>query len=246
MATIRAEFRKLLSVRSTYIVTGLVALVVAFIAFYPNGIKVSAGDLLNPSLLALDVTGALNICVFGGIVAILLMTHEYRYNTIMYTLTASRSRSKVLLAKIITISAYALLLAVMVAVLSPLFAYLGIKVHGGTLSPQTFHIWSLAWRTLYYGWAYGMAGLVIAVLVRSQVGAIAALLLIPGLVEGLLTELLKKNAVYLPFSALNTLTRPDNFGGGSLSPITAVVVFLLYLVVAWFVAWVLFLRRDAN
>lgn len=246
IAALKSEFRKLLSVRSTYLVTGLVVAFVIFIASYIEGWRLMPPDLSNPNLLAADVLGALNVTVFGAIVAILLMTHEYRYSTIMYTLTACRSRTQVLIAKFIVVSAYALLLAVIVGVLSPLMSALGIHLHGNTLAPQTIHLWDLTWRSLFYGWAYGVAGLLIAVLVRSQIASITALFLIPGLAEQLLTLLLKKNAVYLPFSALNEVIRNGNMGGGSLTPGRAALVFGGYLLVGWIVAWVLFLRRDAN
>jgi ABC-type transport system involved in multi-copper enzyme maturation permease subunit len=251
MTTLKAEFRKLLSVRSTYIITALVVALVIFVAFYINGWRLSPADLHDPSQLASDVTGALNITVFGAIVGILLMTHEYRYNTIMYTLTSSNSRSKVLLAKFITVSAYALFLAVLIGVLSPIMSYLGVHLHGHALVPQTLHYGNLAWRSLFYGWGYGMAGLLLAVLSRNQVASIVALFLIPDLGEQLLGLLLKHNTVYLPFSSLNqvirygTSVRDPNINS-SLSPGKAAGVYCIYLVVGGIVAWILFLRRDAS
>lgn len=248
IAALKAEFRKLLTVRSTYIVTGLVLVLVIFIAGYIEGWQLSPADLQQPNQFGSDVFGALNLSIFGAIIAILLMTHEYRYNTIMYTLTASNSRSKVLLAKIVTISVYAVFLTVMVGLLSPIVCSIGIHLHGHTLVPQVLHVGDLLWRSLFYGWAYGMAGLLLAVLIRVQVGAIAALFLIPGLIEQLLGQLLKHNTVYLPFSSLDQVinSSASNPSGGQLAPGKAALVFLTYLVIGWIVAWILFLRRDAN
>jgi len=53
-------------------------------------------------------------------------------------------------------------------------------------------VWSLLWRSVFFTWGYAMAGLLIALLIRSQVGAIASLFLIPSTVETLLGLLLKK------------------------------------------------------
>lgn len=248
MSALKAEFRKLLTVRSTYIVTALVIVLVCLIAFYVEGWRLTPAELYDPNQLASDVLGGLNLTVFGAIIAILLVSHEYRYNTIMYTLTSINSRSKVLVAKIITISAYALFLAVLVGVLSPILTYLGLHAHGHSLAPQTLHVWNLAWRSLFYGWGYGMAGLLLAILIRSQVGAIAALFLIPGLAEQLLAQLVKSNAIYLPFTALSQVIDNGSApapGGGHLTPSKAALVFLTYLVVGWVIAWYLFLRRDA-
>jgi ABC-type transport system involved in multi-copper enzyme maturation permease subunit len=248
ITALKAEFRKLLTVRSTYIITILVLLFIAFIAFYVEGWRLAPHDLLSPTQLSDDVFGALSLSVFGAIIAILLMTHEYRYNTIMYTLTSSNSRARVLVSKVIVISVYALFLTAVIAVLSPVASYLGIHANGHSLAPQTLHVGNLIWRSLFYGWSYGMAGLLLATLIRVQVGAIAALFVIPGAIEPLLGELLKHNAVYLPFTAQGqVLGQGASFGGGApLSPSKAAVVFTVYLVVGWVVAWILFLKRDAN
>lgn len=247
MATLKSEFRKLLTVRSTYIITILVLALVAFIASYVEGWRLGPKDLQVPTQLSGDVFGALSLSVFGAVVAILLMTHEYRYNTIMYTLTGSNSRSKVLLSKIITISVYALFLTAVIGVLSPVASYLGVHAHGHTFAPQTLHYGNLAWRSLFYGWSYGMIGLLLAALIRVQVGAIVALFVIPSAIEALLSELLKHNAIYLPFTALNEVIGNTGFNSGKpLSPGKAAIALAVYLVVGWIVAWILFLKRDAN
>lgn len=247
MPTLKSEIRKLLTVRSTYIITGLIVLLILLIAGYIEGWRLAPTDLRSPQQFSSDVLGALSLTIFGSIIAILLMTHEYRYNTIVYTLTSSNSRSKVLLAKIITISLYAVFITVLAGVLSPLAAYAGIHLHGHSLAPQTVHVWNLTWRSLFYGWTSGMVGLLLAVLIRSQIGAIVTLFLIPGLVEQFLAQLLKHSAVYLPFTARDQVlsTGGAATGGGSLTPTKAAFVFMCYLVVGWIVAWILFVRRDA-
>jgi ABC-type transport system involved in multi-copper enzyme maturation permease subunit len=243
LSALKSEFRKLLTVRSTYFVTALVFALVVFIGGYINGWMLSKDVLFLPTLLESDVVNAIvPMMMFGAIVAILLMTHEYRYNTIMYTLTASNSRINVLLAKFLAVSAYALFLTVLVGVVSPAASYIGIHAHGHTLVPQTWHWGTLVWHTLFYGWAYSVAGLLLAVLVRSQVGAIAALFLIPGVVEQLLTLVLKHNAIYLPFTVLQSVLG----GSDKISDVKGALVFVAYLVVGWIVATILFLKRDAN
>ena len=248
IAAIKAEFRKLLTVKSTYFITVLVLVFVAFIAFYVEGWRLKPSDLMQSNQLSGDVFGALNLSIFGAVIGILLMTHEYRYNTIMYTLTSSNSRSRVLFAKVIAISVYALVLSAIIAVLSPIASYLGIHAHGHSLAPQIVNVGNLAWRSLFYGWSYGLEGLLLAALIRVQVGAIVALFVIPAAIEPLLGQLLNHSAVYLPLVAHNEVIGDQGgFSGGSpLSPGKAALVFVAYLVVGWIVAWILFLRRDAN
>jgi ABC-2 type transport system permease protein len=251
MAALKAEFRKLLSIRSTYFILLFVVVLAIFFGFYVSGWKLDRAGLLNPNAFANDVTDAISfVSIFAALIAVLLMTHEYRYNTIMYTLTSSNSRSKVLLAKILVISTFSVVFTLCIGVLSPLLSYLGIHAHHLKLVPQTLHYGNLIWRSLFYGWGYAMAGLVIATLIRSQVGAIVTLLIVPTTVESLLGLLLKHNTVYLPFSSLNQVIGSGSSmrdpNGGHLSPGKAAAVYCIYLVVGWIVAWTLFLRRDAN
>lgn len=247
---LRAEFRKLLTVRTTYGITIFVVLFVSIIGFYFEGWRLSPAALHDPMQFTGDVTGALNLAVMAAVVAVLLMTSEYRYNTIMYTLTSSNSRSKVLLSKIIVVSVYAVFLGVLIGVLSPGMSYLGALAHGHSFVPQTLHISNLAWRSLFYAWGFGMAGLLLATLTRNQIFSIVALFLIPDVVEQTLGFLLlKHNTVYLPFAALSHVINGNDMStvtGSNLSAAKAAAVYCTYLVVGWFVAWILFLRRDAN
>jgi ABC-type transport system involved in multi-copper enzyme maturation permease subunit len=248
LATIKSEFRKLYSVRSTYVITALGLLLTIFIAGYGQGYNLKGADLHNPNHYTDIITLALtNIpLILGSIVALLLITHEYRYNTILYTLTNSKSHTRVLLAKIVTITVYALVLTAVVAVLAPLASYVGIAIKGNHLVAQTIPYASLLWRCLYYGWTTLLAALVIGVLVRSQVGAIVTLFVVPT-VELMFTSLLKTKAIYLPFTGTSNaiLTHPPA-SQGVMSYGRAAIVFGVYLIVAWVIAWILFLRRDAN
>jgi ABC-type transport system involved in multi-copper enzyme maturation permease subunit len=246
MAELKSEFRKLLTIRSTYYLLGLTLFLVLLVGFYIEGYRLDAKQLSDPMLLNNSVTDAISsLILFAGIVGLLLMTHEYRYNTIIYTLTASRSRSKVLAAKIIALSVFALIFVALVGILSPLMTDLGVHVarHTDLMAPQTINYGDVAWRLLYYSWAYVIAALMLAVIIRNQVAAIVSLFLIPT-VEALLTLLLKNNGVYLPFTALGAVvTHPSQ---GSITPARAALVFAAYLIVGWAVAWILFSRRDAN
>src|SRR5665213_1030095 len=186
IAATKAEIRKLLTVRSTYIIFTLSVLLAVFFAFYADGLR--AGQTVHdPSKLAGEVTSAISaVALLGALVGVLLMTHEYRYNTIMYTLTSSRNRTRVLLAKIIAVSLFAVVFSLVLAVLSPSLAYLGIHVKGLHLVHQVFPVWSLLWRSIFVGWGFAMLGLLLSVIIRSQVGTIATLFLVPSTVEQLL------------------------------------------------------------
>jgi len=245
IAALRAEWRKLFTIRSTYVLIAMAFLFLGLVELYAKGYKASAADLNNPHHIADSLIIGLNSLpvVLGTIVAVLLMTHEYRYNTIMYTLTAINSRSKVLLAKILAVSVFALGFTFAIVAVSPILIYLGVHAHGNSLAAQTLPYGDLLWRCLFFGWASILAGLLLATLIRNQIGAVVALFVIPTL-EQVAALLLKNNAVYLPFMSFNeVLTSPEK---GSISYAHAALVFSAYLIVGWIVAWVLFLRRDAN
>lgn len=244
---IRSELRKLFTVRSTYVIILLCLAVTVFFAFYISGYHAKV-DVTERDLVANEMLFIVQpLSLFISLVAILHLTHEYRYNTIMYTLTAARRRTQVLLAKILVISVFAILLALLVCALVPLLTQLGVHAKGLSIVPQSIPFQSILGRTTFYSWGNAMLALLFSFIIRSQVGAIAFILLFPGPGEGLLGLLLKDNAKYLPFRALGGVLQgtipPDS---SLLQSGDAAKVLMLYLVIGWLVAWLLFLRRDAN
>ena len=229
MNTIKAEFKKLFTIRSTYLIIAIVFILVIFFAFYINGWRINQIDLHNPTTLAGDISGAINVTsVFAALAALLLITHEYRYNTIVYSLTAVNSRSKVLISKILVITGFALMFTLIFGALTPLFSLLGIDLHHLKLVPQTIPYKTLIWHCLFYGWGYVMAGSVIAALIRNQVAAIITLFVAPGTVEALLYLWLKNNIVYFPFTALHVIlnSHPDERVTVGITAFHAVLVFM--------------------
>ncbi len=246
IADLKAEFRKLLSVRSTYFIVGATLLIVMFFAGFISGFKAVPTDLRSPTLLAEQSTNAV---VFVGLIlafaGLLLVGHEYRYNTIMYTLTAANRRYKVLLAKLIAVSTFALITSLMVTFFSPLCTIIGVHLHGHTVSPQAYDYWTILWRCLFCGWGYAMYAFILITVLRNQVGAIVTFLLVPLIGENILGLLLKHNTKYLPFTAVQAVAAPDNLGNHLSAGHEALVV-LAYVLVGMVLSALLFIRRDAN
>jgi ABC-2 type transport system permease protein len=242
ISAIKSEFRKLLTIRSTYVICLLSFALLVFFAFYIGGLRAGAASN-DPGKLTSDVMGAINfLSIFIAIASALIMTHEYRYNTILYTLTASKSRLRVLLAKVIVVSVFSIVFTLVAGTLSPILSYMGMSLHHLTVVHQNIQISDLLWRGIFYGWAYGMIGLLFATLIRSQIGTMVAIFFIPSTIEPLLGLLLKEKVAYLPFNALNAIA-------GNLTVLThakAAVLVTVYLLAGWIIAFVLFLRRDAN
>jgi ABC-type transport system involved in multi-copper enzyme maturation permease subunit len=169
----------------------------------------------------------------------------------MYSLTAASSRTHVLLAKMIVVSIYSILLTALVTGIAPLLTKLGMAVRGVDLAAQNLPFMDIWLHAIFYGWAFSMLALLIAAIVRSQVGTLAILLLFPVLGESLLSLLLKENAKYLPFTALGQVLQsaiPGQLRGVmlNLSGTQAILVVLAYIAGLGLLAWLLFRRRDAN
>ncbi|HTE57996.1 MAG TPA: ABC transporter permease [Verrucomicrobiae bacterium] len=247
LSSFKSELRKILSIRSTYIILLFAVAMNLLFAFYVTGWHTAPEALADPKFLSVQVISAISaLGLFGGLVAILLVTHEYRYNTIVFTLTANKSRSQVFLSKLLTITLFAVVFTAVFGALSPLLSLLAIHIRGLDMGHQTIQVWHLVWHSLLAGIAYVVYAFIIAMIIRVQVGAIAAIFLIPATIEPLLGLVLKKNVAYLPFNALNMSLGTGPPDAMAISDNRAALVVVTYMVVGLLVAWVLFLRRDAN
>jgi ABC-type transport system involved in multi-copper enzyme maturation permease subunit len=244
--TIKAEFRKLLSVRSTYFNLIICLLIVALFAGYGEGVKANPKDLLSPTILMEQSTSAV---VFVGLilafVGLLLAGHEYRYNTIGYTLTGANRRWKVMASKFIVISVFAIVASLIMAFFSPLCTIIGAHIVGHPIGPQVFDIWSVVWRCAFTGWGYAMYALILILIMRNQVGAIVTFLLVPLIGENILMQLFKHIGQNLPFTALQGVAQPTGLGNHTTSGHEALIV-LVYVAVGLAISSILFIRRDAN
>lgn len=240
---LKSELKKLLTVRSTYVIILLCIILTGIFAFWAAGLRATPDSLASPLLLYHQMSGAVGaVSLILALIGILMITHEYRFNTITYTLSSSNSRIKTVLSKIIIAVALSMALTILFAILSPVFTWLGLTLGGHDAVAQTFYFRDIWWRCLLYGTGYMLSGLLLGILFRSQVGAIVTLMLAQATIEPLLGLLLKNNAIYLPFSALNSILSES----AQISSVRAALVFMLYMVVGWTVALMLFIRRDAN
>lgn len=244
---IKSEFRKLFTVRSTYGIIIISLLIIGLFAGYGDGFRATAASLQDPGHLASESTSAI---VFAGLIfafaGLLLAGNEYRFNTIFYTMTSVNRRLKILGAKFVAISVFALLTSALAIFLSPLLTIIGVHLAGKELGPQTFDVWHLLWTCLFCGWGYAMYAFVLLLILRNQIGAIVTFLLIPLIGENILTAaLLHNNSIYLPFTALQSVASPTGLGNHTTSS-HELVVGLVYVAVGLAVSSVLFLKRDAN
>ena len=189
----KSEFIKLRTLRST--LTATIVLII-----FPVAVTVlSAMFAKNP-----DETIVIKVLVNTGIVSLLLcgvlgvfaIAQEYSQGTIRITFAATPMRMKVFVAKALVISLW---VAVSVAVLE------GIGLIGANyaLHSRGFDFGVMyqampgidsAWQVLFAFGAvcvlFALVGFALGALLRSSPGAIATLILVPLLVEGIVTGLL--------------------------------------------------------
>ncbi len=250
---LKSEIRKLLSVRSTYVILFLVLVFTAIYAFYVEGYRGLSGSgasqvneyALREIVLIATTTGSIFLAVIG----ILFIVHEYRHNTIMYTLTASNSRTKVLGAKLLALLGFSVAFTAICGLFGLLSYFIGISLRDVSLPEQTFDTINIIGRIMFYNLTYALFGMLLAIITRNIAAAIILLLITPTTVEPLIGLLLKDTAGYLPFTALEKATAIHgdvSMFPGSLSTASSYAVVIVYLLIGWLVAWWLFLRRDAN
>lgn len=189
----KSEFIKLRTLRST--LTATIVLII-----FPVAVTVlSAMFAKNP-----DETMVIKVLVNTGIVSLLLcgvlgvfaIAQEYSQGTIRITFAATPMRMKVFAAKALVISLW---VAVSVAVLEGvglIGANYALHSRGfdfGVMYQATPGINS-AWQVLFAFGAvcilFALVGFALGALLRSSPGAIATLILVPLLVEGIVTGLL--------------------------------------------------------
>lgn len=245
MAAIKSEFRKLTTTRSTWVfILSTLALCAGLLGFWVFGVKDTAqaamagGGEMALQTFVFAIVGALSLIL--SFAAVLSVGHEYRYNTVMYSLVMARSRAQVFFAKWLVLLVFGLVTGGLVIAAGIGTLHLGWSV--GDINPVSQNIdwWALSWRS-----ALAIAGgmtyaYMFTLIVRSQVSAFTLILLLSSLLESLAGLLLKENVKYLPYTSLSGLYRD---GVDLKQTVLTVTAYMLGLGI---IAYVLFRSRDAN
>lgn len=243
MKALKSEFIKLLTIRSSYIMAGVTTALVAV---------VSIATLLQQDLMGGEITsGTLETSLFGGVsvaaqlvavFAVILIGHEYRYNIIHHTLIVTRSRSVVLLAKIITTLCYALVVTALAAFIGYIGSIIAFNFIEESAADQVIDVGKLILHSFIYVTGFTLIGLLLGLLFRTIVAPIVILILAPGTIEPLIGLLLDGEEKYLPFTSIQSLVVP----GMEVDVLRSVATISAYLVIGWAIAWYGFHHRDAS
>jgi ABC-2 type transport system permease protein len=192
---IRAEFRKLLTVRGTWLLLGIAQLiVVAGVSGLmvqrddPTSLTAQRGALAHVGLVAL----------FSLLLGILATAGEHRYRTITDTFLATPRRRRLIFGLVTAVSAL-------------VTTELWLVARGAGLSAEV-------WRTLAggVGWnvAFAVLGVGLGALITNLMAAVAAALAWLALVEGIVAQLIGDAGRWLPFAlggALEGLSGPPQW-----------------------------------
>ncbi len=244
MSALRSEFRKLITLRSTYVILGLGLLLVILMDGWVNGYKHLEG--IDNGFLARIITSTIQGTSFLlGLLILLQITQEYRHNTIYHTLTLIRHRKTVVFAKAIVASLTMLAGAGVFILVGVACGVAGLAASGEAMGAQSIAWGDIVAKGAMYIWGAGMFALILGLLLRNQVSAIVMYLFGVNIAEQLLSLLLKSNAGYLPFRALEGVIVQPNMPG-LFSPEKSMVIVLAWIVAGGAAAWFFFERRDAN
>lgn len=297
LASLKSELRKLLTIRSTYVIVVICLLLSAFVTYIstgelidyeqiggsviteeqPDGTIVEYLDPNNPGEMRVNKTvvqpdgkqlinieSMLPIVVtLGAVLLTLFMAHEFRYNTINYTLTSSPSRLRVLASKLVVGSIYMVVLSALSIAVILATTYLAVSIKGLQFSEAEFGwIYALG-RYLLYAVGTGAMALAIAAIVKSLTMAVASVLILP-MIDSLVGAILMgtrdiEPSKVMPFASRDRLgsvvtdalgqgAPPSFFGpeGMQATTLMALAVFGAYLLGVWIIASILFVKRDAN
>ncbi len=245
IAAIRSELRKILTLRSTYIILAFAFIIVVLMNGWATGYKHGPLDENFVSGIIRNTLQGMSFLL--GIVVLLQVAHEYRYNTIYYTLTLTKRRTTVFLAKVIVATVAMLTGAIILIALGVVSGVIGVAASGAALGAQTIPWGDIVLKGSMYVWGVGMFALIITFLLRNQVGAIVMYLFGVNIAEQLLSLILKSNTGYLPFRALEGVIMQASVQSGYVfSPEKSMIIVTCWIAVAGFAAWILFLKRDAN
>jgi ABC-2 type transport system permease protein len=258
---LRYEWMRLRTLRSTWWLTGLSLLIAGLLGLPALGLKgnltvVDYGDILTGG----GGGAVFLVSILLSLIGVFAIGHEYRYGTIRPTLSALPRRSTVMAAKILVVSGYVFVVALIGLVLkyAVAVAILGHRLTRLGLFPTPMaRVWI---GSIVYIVIFALVGFALAGLFRNIPAAIVTVILMPLLAENIIRGLLGLHVFHsirgfakaLPFSSGAQILRYQPVARGSgggfeavPSPVDGLLVFLAFLAIVLGLSWVLFEKRDA-
>lgn len=260
---LRFEWMRLKTLRSTYwllgiglVASALIAVLITLVVNVVGGDEAPMDEMLVFALNGGAAFGIPFMAVCTAIIGIFATGHEWRHGTIQPTLTTLPQRSRLILAKVLVVSATAV-----AATVVSLLVNLGIVFVFWGEAPGLFDdpLNQALPGYVVYTLIYTLVGLGLGLLFRGVPLALVVIFLVPLILEGLITGLAMIPALdwlvpvvkFLPFSAGEQLMSTSTFEGQPVvdfdlfSRWAAGGVFAVFAAIILGVGWYLFKKRDA-
>jgi ABC-2 type transport system permease protein len=249
-ALVEAEMLKLRSTRTSVwlLVATLALLTLTVVVSVPEpGDDTLPVGLDDPGLLA----GAVGVAFGVPLVLVVLLgsfacTQEFRYGTITPTYLAQPRRSRVLVAKWLTLGLASTVITTLTLVVATTVGTVLIASRDGELELGR-QFWQMAAGGYVVMAVYGVIGVALGALVRNQITAVVGVLIWMLVVEHIVIPAYPSVGQWLPLATTYSLMQlgPANGQEGELlSPAVAGLVLAAYLAVAVVLALRLTPKRD--
>lgn len=243
---VRAEWLKLRSLRSTWVIValGLAAAVGVAIA---NGVEFGEGpegtSMAERIETATGAAGTLSLFIL--IIGTLSFTTEFRYGTISSTLVDAPLRNHVMAAKVVTYGVFALAVGAVITGVSAAAALVILEARDYSVPLVRYDLLRpLLGGVLYLG-ICAVIGIAVGALVRQAAIAVAVVIAWPLVVESTLGALLPDSAAkFMPFDAGARLFSTSPASPDLLEVWVGGAVFTTWAVLLLASAVTVFSRRD--
>jgi ABC-2 type transport system permease protein len=207
-ALVHAELIKLRSTRMTaMLLAATLGLVMLTIATSVPGVFGETGllSLDDPRLFAIVVGGGLGVPqVMMALLGVLAFTQEFRYGTASSTYLSEPRRTRVLVAKWLSLGLASVVVTIVTFAVSVPFGIALIRSQGGEVivGAQLWQTVSAAFAVMA---AYGVIGVALGALVRNQIAGVVGVLVWMLAVEQIVIPVLPVVGRWMPWGAASSL-----------------------------------------
>jgi len=249
-ALLDAELLKMRSTRATalLVLATLVLAVLTVATTVPGVIEENAWiSLDDPDLLANVVGNGFGApLVLMTLLGVLAFTQEFRYGTITSTYLGEPRRTRVLVAKGLSLALASIVITIMTLAVSVACGIALIRSQDGNVT-----VTGQFWQTVGAGFvvmaAYGVVGVAVGALVPNQIAAVVGVLIWMLAVEQMVIPLFPEVGRWMPFAAASSLMQlgPSyGFDDQLLSVAMGGLVLLGYTAVTVVLALIVTPKRD--